>query len=110
LLNWSTTIDGTIFGEDGEGITFSVDGVDCEIDLKHKHASKIHKRSDSSSSTPPGSVAAERRSHRPVVADAPVGRCGNVKEIHVWAAKQGYEISLRGRIPTEIEQAFQDAH
>ena len=37
-------IDGTVFGEDGESIAFSVNGVDYEIDLKGKHTSKFHKQ------------------------------------------------------------------
>ncbi|MDT2009489.1 hypothetical protein FXW78_46930 [Rhodococcus opacus] len=32
------------------------------------------------------------------------------KEIREWAVQQGYEISTRGRIPADIEQAFRDAH
>ena len=32
------------------------------------------------------------------------------KEIREWAVQQGYEISARGRIAADIEQAFRDAH
>ncbi|OUS83128.1 histone-like nucleoid-structuring protein Lsr2 [Rhodococcus sp. NCIMB 12038] len=32
------------------------------------------------------------------------------KVIREWAVQQGYEISARGRIPADIEQAFRDAH
>ncbi|KAF0964722.1 hypothetical protein MLGJGCBP_02120 [Rhodococcus sp. T7] len=32
------------------------------------------------------------------------------KEIREWAISQGYEISARGRIPANIEQAFREAH
>ncbi|PBC39656.1 hypothetical protein CJ179_34705 [Rhodococcus sp. ACS1] len=32
------------------------------------------------------------------------------KEIREWAVHEGYEISARGRIPADIEQAFRDAH
>ncbi|UNN04752.1 histone-like nucleoid-structuring protein Lsr2 [Rhodococcus opacus] len=103
-------IDGTIFGEDGENITFSVNGVDYEIDLKDKHASKFHKQIGFFIEHATRVGGRKRRSDRPVVAEAPVRRRGNVKEIRAWAAEQGYEISSRGRIPTEVEQAFQDAH
>nr|WP_271210765.1 histone-like nucleoid-structuring protein Lsr2 [Rhodococcus wratislaviensis] len=40
----------------------------------------------------------------------PRSGAAGIKEIRAWAAEQGYQISTRGRIPTEIEQAFQDAH
>ncbi|KXX62014.1 Lsr2 family DNA-binding protein [Rhodococcus sp. LB1] len=35
---------------------------------------------------------------------------GTAKEVREWAVQQGYEISSRGRIPADIEQAFRDAH
>ncbi|MFF2111630.1 histone-like nucleoid-structuring protein Lsr2 [Rhodococcus koreensis] len=102
-------IDGTVFGEDGESITFSVNGVDYEIDLKGKHAGKFHKQIGFFIEHAIRVGGRKRRSDRPVVSDAPPRR-GNSKEIRVWAAEQGYEISSRGRIPAEVEQAFQDAH
>ncbi len=103
-------IDGTVFGEDGESITFSVNGVDYEIDLKGKHASKFHKQIGFFIEHATRVGGRKRRSDRFVVADAPVRRRGNSKEIRAWAVEQGYEISSRGRIPADIEQAFQDAH
>ncbi|MDT2006653.1 Lsr2 family protein [Rhodococcus opacus] len=103
-------IDGTVFGEDGESIAFSVNGVDYEIDLKGKHASKFHKQIGFFIEHATRVGGRKRRSDRPVAPDAPVRRRGNGKEVRAWAAEQGYEISSRGRIPTEIGQAFQDAH
>ncbi|MDI9977370.1 Lsr2 family protein [Rhodococcus sp. IEGM 1307] len=103
-------IDGTVFGEDGESITFSVNGVDYEIDLKDKHASKFHKQIGFFIEHATRVGGRKRRSDRPVAPDAPVRRRGNSKEIRAWAAQQGYEISSHGRIPTEVEQAYQDAH
>lgn len=47
-------IDGTVFGEEGEKITFAVNGVEYEIDLKDEHASEFASRSATSSSMPPG--------------------------------------------------------
>ncbi|BAH56049.1 histone-like nucleoid-structuring protein Lsr2 [Rhodococcus opacus] len=103
-------IDGTVFGEDGESITFSVNGVDYEIDLKDKHASKFHKQIGFFIEHATRVGDRTRRSDRPVAPDAPVRRRGNGKEIRAWATEQGYEISSRGRIPAEVEQWFQDAH
>jgi hypothetical protein len=37
-------IDGTVFGEEGEKITFAVNGVEYEIDLKDEHASEFRKQ------------------------------------------------------------------
>lgn len=66
-------IDGTVFGEDGESITFSVNGVDYEIDLKGKHASKFHKQIGFFIEHATRVGGRKRRSDRFVVADA---RCG----------------------------------
>lgn len=105
-------IDGTIFGEDGANITFSVNGVNYGIDLKDKHASKFHKKIGFFSNTPSGSVSANadrivRQPRRLRRGDAATR---DVKEIRTWVAERGYEISSRGRIPAEVEQAYQDAH
>ncbi|MHA4854808.1 Lsr2 dimerization domain-containing protein [Rhodococcus sp. MSC1_016] len=37
-------IDGTVFGDEGEKITFAVNGVEYEIDLKDEHASEFHRK------------------------------------------------------------------
>ena len=103
-------IDGTVFGEDGESISFSVNGVDYEIDLKDKHASKFHKQVGFFIEHATRIGGRTRRTGRSVAAGTPVPRRSNSKAIRAWAAEQGHEISSRGRIPTEVEQAFQDAH
>ncbi|MFE5708470.1 Lsr2 family protein [Rhodococcus koreensis] len=102
-------IDGTVFGEGGESITFSVNGVDYEIDLKDKNASKFHKQVGFFIEHATRVGGRKRRSDRLAVPDGPVRRRGDVKEIRAWAAEQGYEISSRGRIPAEVEQAFKVA-
>ena len=103
-------IDGTVFGEDGESITFSVNGVDYEIDLKDKHATKFHNQIGFFIEHATRVGGRKRRSDRPVAAEAPVRRRGNGKEIRAWAAEQGYEIASRGRIPAEVEQAYTRTH
>jgi hypothetical protein len=37
-------IDGTVFGDEGEKITFAVNGVEYEIDLKAEHAREFRKQ------------------------------------------------------------------
>ncbi|MDV7085636.1 Lsr2 family DNA-binding protein [Rhodococcus opacus] len=51
----------------------------------------------------------EERSRRRSRTPRPRGG-GTAKEVREWAVQQGYEISSRGRIPADIEQAFRDAH
>nr|WP_264297296.1 Lsr2 family protein [Rhodococcus opacus] len=52
-------------------------------------------------------VTAKVPAKRAVVSKAPTKQSS--KEIREWAIGAGHEVSLRGRIPTEIQQAFDEA-
>ena len=99
-------IDGTVFGDDGESIHYAVDGVEYVIDLKDEHARELRETFEYyiDHSTPVGG-----RKHRSA---APAARRSSdeTRKIRAWARGQGYELSSRGRIPAEIEQAFRAAH
>jgi hypothetical protein len=102
-------IDGTVLGEDGESISYAVDGVEYVIDLKDEHAKELRKTFEYyiAHSTRVGG-----RKHRSDRSAAPAARrpSDETKKIRAWAREQGHELSSRGRIPAEIEQAFHDAH
>ncbi|MFC9836002.1 Lsr2 family protein [Rhodococcus sp. NPDC127530] len=101
-------IDGTpIKNGKGETIPFSVDGVDYEIDLKVKNAREFHKTLDYYIEHATR-VGGRKRRSTPAVAPSQ-GR-SQAKEIREWATEQGYELSARGRIPAEIEEAYNAAH
>ena len=34
-------IDGTVFGDDGESVSYAVDGIEYVIDLKAEHAKEL---------------------------------------------------------------------
>jgi len=102
-------IDGTIFGEDGENITFSVNGVDYEIDLKDKHASRFHKQIGFFIEHATRVGGRKRRSDRPVVAEVTGRRRGNVGEPRM-GGRTGLRNLLARAHPHRDEQAFQDAH
>lgn len=105
-------IDGTVFGDGdgGENITFSVNGVDYEIDLKDKHASKFHKQIGFFIEHATRVGGRKRPSIRPTAGSGSSRKSEETQRIREWAAEQGYAISSRGRIPTDVEQAFHDAH
>jgi hypothetical protein len=101
-------IDGTpIKNGKGETIPFSVDGVDYEIDLKLKNAREFHKTLEFYIEHATRVGGRKRRSTTAV--DPSQGR-GQAKEIREWATAQGYELSARGRIPAQIEEAYNAAH
>ena len=101
-------IDGTLIeAGKGEHITFSVNGVDYEIDLKTKNAREFLKTMDfyiehatkvGSQKRRPGTKAGAARSR------------SRAREVREWAAASGYEVSARGRIPADVQEAFDAAH
>ncbi|MFD7008071.1 Lsr2 family protein [Rhodococcus jostii] len=104
-------IDGTAFGADGESIHYAVEGVEYVIDLKDEHAKELRETFEYyiAHSTKVG--GRKHRAGRPgTPATGKKGRREETKKIRAWAIEQGYELSARGRIPTEVEQAFRDAH
>lgn len=88
-----------------ESVDFGLDGVGYQIDLNDSNASKLrsslaryveHARRS----------GGRRRSARPAAGKAsPADREQN-QAIRVWARKNGYRVSDRGRIPTDVVEAF----
>jgi hypothetical protein len=101
-------LDGTpIKDGTGETVPFSVDGVDYEIDLKEKNAREFHNTLDFYIEHATRVGGRKRRSTTAV--DPSPGR-KRAKETREWATSQGYELSARGRIPAQIEEAYNAAH
>jgi hypothetical protein len=102
-------IDGTAFGEDGESIHYAVDGVEYVIDLKDD-AKELRETFEYYIAHSTRVGGRKHRSDRPDNATAGKRPRGETQKIRAWALEQGYELSSRGRIPTEVEQAFHAAH
>lgn len=112
-------IDGSVIDEDaGESIEFSVSGVDYVIDLKSKNATEFHRKLDyyiehatrvGGRKRKPSAAAAAVAAVAP--ASTPAKRDpAQTRAIRQWAFDSGYELSSRGRIPAEIEEAYNAAH
>lgn len=102
-------IDGS---EASETVTFGLDGVTYEIDLNDEHAAALRdavapyvgharraggqRRQRSSSSSRSGSAAAT---------DGP-----STKEVREWARENGWDVPDRGRVSSEIREAYDAAH
>lgn len=96
----------------GETVTFSIDGVTHEIDLDSKSAAKMREtfqfyvdhgrrvggRRGSTSST-------ARSRGRGTSRDS-----GQAKAIREWARDNGVTVSERGRIPSSVVAAYEEAH
>jgi hypothetical protein len=104
-------IDG---GPAEETITFALDGVTYEIDLNEDNASALREalapfvgagrrvggRSGSSS----------RGGSRPAKTAAAPARRGDTAAVREWARENGHQVSDRGRIPTSVLEAYEQAH
>ncbi|MDZ7931207.1 MAG: Lsr2 family protein [Rhodococcus sp. (in: high G+C Gram-positive bacteria)] len=111
-------LDGSVIDdESGETIEFSVNGVEYEIDLKSKNAIEFHKKLDYYIGHATR-VGGRKRKPSPVSASTQTPAAGapakrdpaQTRAIRQWAFDNGHTISDRGRIPADIEEAFNAAH
>jgi len=86
-----------------ETVEFGLDGVSYQIDLATKNANKLRKALASYVDHGRRSGGRKRRSSGGGSASA--DREQN-QAIRAWARKSGYDVSERGRIPTEVVEAF----
>ncbi|MBK1785202.1 histone-like nucleoid-structuring protein Lsr2 [Prauserella cavernicola] len=106
LVSLVDDLDGS---EAEETVEFGLDGVSYEIDLSGENAEELrdalaqyveHARR----------AGGRKRAGRPAVAKVP-GRSAAVdreqnQAIRAWARKNGYDVSDRGRIPSEVVDAY----
>lgn len=89
-----------------ETITFGLDGVSYEIDLSEEHAKKL--RDDFAQWT--GHARRAPGGRRTTTTRRTAGRRSNVSEIREWARANGFQVSDRGRISAEVQEAYAKAH
>ncbi|KUN03181.1 hypothetical protein AQI95_24390 [Streptomyces yokosukanensis] len=85
--------------------TFSLDGVQYEIDLGPDSYDQLLE------ALAPFTRAGRKigRTRKPVKATAASGGEDSAA-IRAWAKEAGYEISSRGRVPAEVREAYAKAH
>ena len=103
-------VDDLDGGKADETVDFSLDGKNYEIDLSDKHAAALR-------DVLAGYVAAGRRpggARRGRARVATVGGSSGEREknqaIREWARSQGMKVSDRGRIPSELIDAYDKAN
>ena len=109
-------IDG---GDAAETVTFSLDGVDYEIDLSEEHAGALreamatwvgHARKVSGRSSGASRRSAPRERAQARSSSTPSGPSRDTGAVRTWAKENGYTVSDRGRISADVLQAYDDAH
>lgn len=91
-------IDG---GAAEETVVFALDGASYEIDLSTKNANKL--RDVLAPYTGVGRRTGGRRKR--VGGERPT----EATQIRAWAVENGYTVSARGRVSTEIKEAYEQA-
>ena len=108
-------VDDVDGGEAEESVSFALDGVNYEIDLSAKnaealrealapyvgHARKVGGRGRSGGGRSGGGAAARAASGR---SKADLG------DVRSWARENGFQVSDRGRVSSEVMQAYDAAH
>lgn len=98
-------IDDTDGAKADETVTFSLDGVGYEIDLTTENAEKLREHLGTWTSQ------ARRVSGRKTRgASTPSSSSQDTARIRAWARDNGYQVSDRGRISSEIRDAYQAAN
>ena len=100
-------VDG---GEASETVLFGLDGVNYEIDLNDDNAGKLrdalatwvgHARRSGGRKASGGGRKASAGSS---------AKRSDLSEVREWARSNGYEVSDRGRVSAQVQEAYDKAH
>jgi hypothetical protein len=116
-------VDDVDGGEAAETVSFALDGVSYEIDVSEKNATALREalapwvgharrvggrsgggRARSSSSGSSSSSGGGGRSR-----GSSAGR-HDLSDVRAWARENGYQVSDRGRVSSEVITAYEKAH
>ncbi|MEU0885676.1 Lsr2 family protein [Lentzea sp. NPDC005914] len=110
LVQLIDDLDGTT-AEDVEAVSFGLDGVTYDIDLKPDNATKLR---DSLADFVAGARRTNGRTKKSANATRTIVAESRTKEqtkaIRDWARGNGHDLSDRGRIPAHIIEEFEKAH
>ena len=97
-------LDGTDLGETANTLSFAFDGKDYSIDLSDENAETFRQ------AIAPYIEAGRRvtGTRAKTARSRPVG--SNTKAVREWARANGYDVSDRGRIPTDIMDDYAAAN
>ena len=95
-------LDGT---EATETVTFGLDGVSYEIDLNDGNAAALREAMSGYVGHARKVSGGGRRARK-----SGASSTSNTKDVREWAKAQGMEVSERGRISADVQQAYDAAH
>lgn len=99
-------LDGT---EATETVSFGLDGTTYEIDLNDANASALREALSGYVGHARKVTGGSRRGRK--ASNGSSSNAGsNTKDVREWAKAQGMEVSERGRISADVQQAYDSAH
>jgi hypothetical protein len=102
-------LDGTV-SEDISTVSFALDGAQYEIDLTEDNANQLRETLADFIEAARRTGGRVKRGVSPVKSAArPAADREQTKAIREWARQNGFELADRGRIPTNVIDAFEDA-
>lgn len=107
VVQFVSDLSGEELGEDGVTLKFGVDGREYEIDLSKDEADGFYHAVNPylTDARPVRNAGPVRAARRPVAGRDP-GRKEEIQRIREWARANGYEVSDRGRIAANVQQAY----
>ncbi|GAA4714835.1 hypothetical protein GCM10023215_67550 [Pseudonocardia yuanmonensis] len=101
-----TLVDDLDGGRADETVTFTLDGKEFEIDLSTKHASELREAfAPFVGAARRASSGSGRRNYARVPSSSGKTREQNAA-IREWAVSAGFQVSERGRIPSNVLEAY----
>lgn len=97
-------LDGT---EATETVTFGLDGTTYEIDLNDANAAALREAMSGYVGHARKVTGGGRRGRK---SSGGGSSSSNTKDVREWAKAQGMEVSERGRISADVQQAYDAAH
>ena len=94
-------LDGS---EADETVTFGLDGTTYEIDLNEGNAAALREALSGYVGHARKVTGGNRRGRKSA------GSSSNTKDVREWAKGQGMDVSVRGRISADVQQAYDAAH
>ncbi|HSF36535.1 MAG TPA: Lsr2 family protein [Nocardioides sp.] len=98
-------LDGT---EATETVSFGLDGTTYEIDLNDANAASLREALSGYVGHARKVAGGGRRTRRSSGGSS--SSSSNTKDVREWAKAQGMEVSERGRISADVQQAYDAAH
>jgi hypothetical protein len=108
LVQLVDDLDGTV-SDDITTVTFGLDGANYEIDLTAGNAAKLRNQLGDFVDNARRTGGRVKRGTSPKSV-TPAANREQTKAIRDWARQNGFDLSDRGRIPSNVLEAFEAAH